>query len=81
MRKWSWLTPTWAAIAASLSLAFSLRQGANAQSCPQMLDPSLDVRTVVSGLTMPIGVAFLGPNDMLVLEKDSGQISAWSTES
>ena len=74
MRKWSWLTPTWAAIAASLILAFSLRQGANAQSGPQMLDPSLDVRTVVSGLTLPIGVAFLGPNDMLVLEKDSGQI-------
>ena len=74
MRKWSWLTPTWVGDRRVAILAFSLRQGANAQSGPQMLDPSLDVRTVVSGLTMPIGVAFLGPNDMLVLEKDTGPI-------
>ena len=40
---------------------------------PQMLDPSLRVRTVVSGLTLPIGLAFLAPNDLLVLEKDTGR--------
>ena len=39
-----------------------------------MLDPSLRVRTVVSGLTLPIGLAFLAPNEMLVLEKDTGQV-------
>ena len=39
-----------------------------------MLVPRLDVRTVVSGLEMPISMAFLGANDMLVLEKDSGQV-------
>ena len=41
---------------------------------PEVLDRSLKVRTVVSGLATPIGVAFLGRNDMLVLEKDSGRV-------
>jgi glucose/arabinose dehydrogenase len=41
---------------------------------PQMLNPTLDVRTVVSGLSNPIALAFLGTNDMLVMEKDTGRI-------
>jgi glucose/arabinose dehydrogenase len=41
---------------------------------PEMLDRSLQVRTVVSGLTTPIGIAFLGRNDMLVLEKNTGRV-------
>src|SRR5688572_23962359 len=41
---------------------------------PEMLDPALSVRTVVAGLNLPIAMAFIGPNDMLVLEKDTGQI-------
>jgi glucose/arabinose dehydrogenase len=41
---------------------------------PEMLDRNLRVRTVVSELAAPIGIAFLGPNDMLVLEKDSGRV-------
>jgi aldose sugar dehydrogenase len=32
------------------------------------------VRTVVSGLNFPIGFAFIGGNDMLVLEKNTGRI-------
>lgn len=49
--------------------------GAQAQGPgPEMLRRSLQVRTVVSGLALPIGIAFLGPNDMLVLEKDSGRV-------
>jgi hypothetical protein len=43
-----------------------------------MLDPNLQVTTVVTGLTQPIGVVFLprtdGVIDMLVLEKGSGQV-------
>jgi aldose sugar dehydrogenase len=35
-------------------------------------DPNLAVRTVVSGLTQPIGIAFLGHNDFLVTEKPTG---------
>ena len=47
---------------------------AAAQIGPTLLDPNLDVRTVVSGLTQPTHLAFLGPNDMLVTEKASGQV-------
>ncbi len=43
-------------------------------AAPQMLDPRLDVRTVVSGFAMPIGIAFLDRDDMLVLEKDTGRV-------
>ncbi len=45
-----------------------------AQTGPVMLHPRLDVRTVVSGLSQPIAMAFLGPNDLLVSEKASGQV-------
>jgi glucose/arabinose dehydrogenase len=43
---------------------------------PAMLDPNLQVTTVLnSGITQPIGIVFLGSvNDYLVLEKASGQI-------
>ena len=39
-----------------------------------MLDPGPGVRTAVSGLTQPIAMAFIGRDDMLVLEKASGQV-------
>ena len=32
------------------------------------------MRTVVSGLTQPIGIAFLGENDFLVTEKSTGRV-------
>lgn len=41
---------------------------------PAMTDPSLRVTTAVGGLNQPIGMAFLGPGDMLVLEKASGKV-------
>jgi aldose sugar dehydrogenase len=41
---------------------------------PEMTVPNLGVRTVVSGLDSPTTMAFLGPNDMLVLEKNTGQV-------
>ena len=44
------------------------------QPDPSVVDPNLAVRTVVSGLTTPIGAAFLGPGDMLVLEKNTGKV-------
>lgn len=40
-----------------------------------ILDPALQVTTVVNtGLTQPIAIAFIGPDDMLVLEKASGLV-------
>ena len=41
---------------------------------PTMLVPGLDVRTVIDGLTTPTSLAFLGPGDMLVLEKNTGRV-------
>src|SRR5215213_7943171 len=41
---------------------------------PTMVDPKLAVRTAVSGLVTPTTMAFLGPNDMLVLEKVTGRV-------
>src|ERR687887_2190016 len=72
---------------ASLAVATALLAGALTQlgpaqrsdakaapAGPTMLDPRLTVTTVVSGLTTPSSIAFLGPNDMLVLEKNTGKV-------
>ena len=41
---------------------------------PAMLHPRLDVREVAGGLALPTAMAFIGPNDILVLEKNSGRV-------
>jgi glucose/arabinose dehydrogenase len=41
---------------------------------PLMLHPRLDVRPVVAGLTTPTSIAFIGDDDMLVLEKNTGRV-------
>ncbi len=43
-------------------------------SGPSMLDPNLSVRTVITGLSQPTSMAFIGLNDFLILEKDTGRI-------
>jgi len=64
--------------AAALTALFFLASAAlplRAQaSGPTMLVPNLDVRVAVSGLVTPIGIAFLGANDWLVLEKNTGKV-------
>jgi glucose/arabinose dehydrogenase len=45
-----------------------------AQSAPFMLDPNLLVGTLLSGLVTPISIAFPGPNQLFVLEKNTGQV-------
>jgi uncharacterized repeat protein (TIGR01451 family) len=45
-----------------------------ASTGPSMLDPNLSVRTVVSGLSQPTSMAFIGPNDFFVLEKNTGKV-------
>jgi aldose sugar dehydrogenase len=41
---------------------------------PVMLDDNLTVSTVITGLDQPTSMAFLGPNDFLVLEKATGKV-------
>jgi glucose/arabinose dehydrogenase len=47
---------------------------ARVQAAPTVVDPNLAVRTAASGLDQPISMAFIGPNDMLVLEKATGKV-------
>jgi glucose/arabinose dehydrogenase len=53
----------------ALALPVAAQSGA-----PTMTVPNLGVRTVVSGLDQPTSLAFLGPNDFLVLEKATGRV-------
>jgi uncharacterized repeat protein (TIGR01451 family) len=41
---------------------------------PSMLDPNLSVKTVVTGLSQPTSMAFIGNNDFFVLEKNTGKV-------
>ncbi len=41
---------------------------------PHVSDPGLKVEEVVQGLELPTTMAFLGPDDFLVLEKDKGTV-------
>lgn len=41
---------------------------------PQLMDPALSVRVAASGLELPIGIAFLGERDWLVIEKNTGRV-------
>jgi glucose/arabinose dehydrogenase len=46
----------------------------SAQPLPQLVDSNLNVRPVVSGLMMPTSMAFIGADDILVLEKATGRV-------
>ena len=46
----------------------------NDDDLPIVNDPNLKVEKVFEGLRFPTKMAFLGPNDILVLEKDNGTV-------
>jgi aldose sugar dehydrogenase len=41
---------------------------------PTIKDPNLKVETIATGLALPTTMAFIGPNDILVLEKGKGTV-------
>ena len=41
---------------------------------PTIRDPNLQVQTVATGLSSPTSMAFIGPNDILVIEKNTGMV-------
>jgi aldose sugar dehydrogenase len=41
---------------------------------PKLVDASLDVRPVITGLNTPTSLAFIGRNELLVLEKGTGMV-------
>ena len=65
-----------ASIAAAAGLVLSVGGTTHvaAQTGPEVVDPNLRVREVVGGLVTPSTIAFLGPNDFLVLEKNTGRV-------
>src|SRR5436190_12599411 len=44
------------------------------QTGPALVDPNLEVRPLVTNLQQPTSMAFIGPDDLLVLEKASGKV-------
>jgi glucose/arabinose dehydrogenase len=61
------------AIVAALSL-FGTAASSAGPAGPSVVDPQLTVRTVIGGLALPTSIAFLEPNDFLVLEKNTGKV-------
>jgi aldose sugar dehydrogenase len=57
----------------SLGLQLQAPQSTNL-TLPYMNDSALKVETVFQGLNFPTGIDFLGPNDILVLEKNEGTV-------
>jgi glucose/arabinose dehydrogenase len=47
---------------------------AHGQSGPTLVDRNLEVDTHADGLALPTSIAFLGADDLLVLEKDTGKV-------
>jgi aldose sugar dehydrogenase len=47
---------------------------AAAQAAPTLEDSRLRLRTAVADLELPTSIAFIGANDMLVLEKNTGRV-------
>ena len=45
-----------------------------ARAQPELDDPSLGVTLVADGIAAPTSMAFVAPNDILVLQKDDGQV-------
>src|SRR5688572_12160106 len=64
------------AIAAAVAGALSGAQNAiQAQGDgPSLVDQNLQVRIVAGGLAQPTSLAFIGANDLLVLEKSTGRV-------
>jgi glucose/arabinose dehydrogenase len=65
------------ALAAALFLLIAVAgppAGVAAQDGPTVVDRNLRVTTIASGIALPTSIAFLGPDDLLVLEKDTGRV-------
>ena len=60
-----------AIVVATLATTLLLPAVTTAQA---VLDPNLSVRTVASGLDAPSTMAFIGQNDILVVEKNTGRV-------
>jgi glucose/arabinose dehydrogenase len=63
------------ALIVPVAVAMAMGLAGQAQAAaPSLADPNLRFTTVVSDLAFPTSIAFIGANDMLVLEKDTGRV-------
>ena len=62
------------AAAALFLIAVGPRQSDAQTSGPTLFDPNLSLRPAATGLTTPIGLAFLSANEWLVIEKNTGMV-------
>ena len=58
----------------SIILAASFLFGQSAFAAPSMRDSGLSVSEVASGLSVPTTMAFIGVDDILVLQKNDGKV-------
>jgi glucose/arabinose dehydrogenase len=65
--------PLISAVLLPLGIA-SIRPLTGQAPTPEILHPQLALRIAASGLAVPTSLAFLGPDDLLVLEKDTGRV-------
>ena len=74
LRRWKNPFGVWAGSLAIANLLSIVNPSPVQAIEPVMLRPNLAVRTEVAGLTTPTSMAFLGPDDFLVLEKNTGKV-------
>ena len=60
--------------AATVAIAQSSSNAQTPPATPRLVDSNLAVRVVTTNLSQPTSMAFLGANDILVLEKASGKV-------
>jgi aldose sugar dehydrogenase len=64
-----------ALLMALVAVSLNTNDKAGAQTVgPTVLAPNLAVRIVAAGLISPTGLAFIGPNDILAIEKNTGKV-------
>ena len=66
-----------AAVLAALCSVVVLGPGSQAsaqEAGPTMVDTRLGVRTVAAGLALPTSIAFVGTNELLAIEKNTGRV-------
>ena len=74
MRVFLVVTLVWALIAINCYSPPYVKASDSDNTLPHINDPNFKAELVVKGLKHPTSMAFLGPDDILVLEKDSGKI-------
>lgn len=68
------VSPAARAVLVMIGSAAVSGQSAAQTPTPRLVDPNLEARPLVTGLETPTSMAFIGRNDLLVLEKGTGRV-------